>query len=129
MKMDIVQPCPSCPYRRDAPLAKWHRQHFETLLVQDHPFGALYACHGTGKKKTQSFCAGWMLDQLERGLPNLNLRLFLARNNVTDETLDLYQTGDLEMYESLEEMCEENLKRDDLLREMGVIVDVQKTDT
>lgn len=132
MKTDIHEPCPSCPYRKDAELARWHRNHFLDLLDNNHLFGACYGCHGTAKQETPSFCAGWMLDQLSRGIPNINLRLFLSELGREQPELDFdaffaqFTGGGNELYESIEEMCEVNLNRDNLLREMGVIIDEEE---
>lgn len=129
MLTDIREPCPSCPYRKDAKLAKWHRNHFQDLLEQNHIFGAMYGCHGTAKKETPSFCAGWFLDQIRRGVPNIPLRIFLmelgrAQPDLSyDEFVDSFTDGGNELYDSIEEMCEANLRRDDVLRELGLITD------
>lgn len=48
-----TSPCKSCPYRMDAPLQHWHKDHFEKLLVDDKDyFGSVYSCH---KKKTEPY--------------------------------------------------------------------------
>jgi hypothetical protein len=124
VKLDIHEPCPSCPYRKDAQLAKWHREHFETLLERDQSMmGAVYGCHGTAKLDEWSVCAGWMLDQLDRGMPSIQLRLLLRDQDADPALLDKYNDGGHELYESLDEMCRVNLEVDDRLRRRGVIID------
>lgn len=58
------QPCPSCPYRRDAPSGLWDRQEYERLPDYDGDIGdqaqvgalAGFQCH----LQTGQLCAGWV---------------------------------------------------------------------
>ena len=70
-----ASPCQTCPYRQDAPLGSWDPQHFVDVLRHDHPMGAMWGCHKYARKQVQSFCAGWLLDQLRRNYPSLQLRV------------------------------------------------------
>lgn len=99
-----TQPCGYCPYRKDAPLALWHKDHFADLLANDKlQFSPLYNCH----KNNGTVCVGWLMNQDDRGFPNLNLRIKLSKENITREYLDSLHCKS-ERYESIEEMVQVN---------------------
>ncbi len=80
-KYEATQPCKSCPYRRDAPLAFWSAEEFTNLARTDaDALGSVFACHQDGKKPVEErgLCIGWALDQQKRNLPSIRLRLLLA---------------------------------------------------
>lgn len=65
-------PCGDCPYRRDAPLGHWSPEEFIELERSDmDPTSPMYGCH----KKDGTLCRGWLMDQRERDVPNLSLRM------------------------------------------------------
>lgn len=101
---ECTSPCKSCPYRKDAKLAFWSIEEFEHLLeAEADPLGAVYMCH----QKNGSACIGWLMNQDERDLPSIALRLALLKHNVIGEYLDsLYCES--EMFESVREMCVAN---------------------
>lgn len=108
MKFDTRTPCGSCPYRIDAPLGLWDEQHFRDLERNDADeiFGAIYGCHATRKRGEPSVCAGWLLDQIRRGIPSIQMRLALAR----DRRLDLEELSDggHVLYDSIADMVAAN---------------------
>ena len=110
LKFDTREPCAKCPYRRDAPLALWDREHFTTLVANDrNEFGgAVYGCHATRKLPEPSVCAGWLLDQIKRGLPSIQLRLALVRAGDVGPVLDAVSDVGHELYDSIGEMVEAN---------------------
>jgi hypothetical protein len=108
MKLDTKTPCASCPYRKDVPVKTWHRSEFENLLAQDQDqFGRMFGCHKFRFRPSeeQHFCAGWLLDQKERGYPSLHLRMFLITNGITVEQLDEITSGGLDLYPTIKAMC------------------------
>ncbi len=112
MKGAIRSPCASCPYRKDAKVAFWDRVEFENLLAQneDEMRGHLFGCH-EGRKKPEvekDFCAGWLLDQKQNGLPSLRLRLHLLRHPTSVECFEQVSDGGHELFHSVEEMAEAN---------------------
>jgi hypothetical protein len=99
-----TQPCKSCPYRKDAPLALWDKSEFDSLLVEDKmQFGKTFKCH----KNDGSCCKGWLINQENRGLPNINLRMQLFKAGITREYLESL-TCKVPMFETIEEMAEAN---------------------
>lgn len=73
-------PCANCPYRKDAPLQLWDKAEFAKLLDKDNEYmGTTYMCH----KKNGSVCVGWLIDQDNRNLPSIALRMSLMKHNVT----------------------------------------------
>lgn len=96
-----ISPCKDCPYRIDAPLKKWHIDHFSDLLNNDTSMlGAVYSCH----KKDGSVCRGWLMDQDKRYFPSNMLRLQLIKENVTRAYLDKLHCK-TPLYNSLKDMC------------------------
>lgn len=114
MKWTTPQPCASCPYRRDAELAKWSAEEFKRLLEHDaDPLrGAVYGCHGTAKLPEPDVCAGWLLDQKRRSAPAIQLRLELHRNPEARAHYERVTDGGHALYDSIEEMVETNLIAD-----------------
>lgn len=97
-------PCSSCPYRMDAPLAHWSKDHFQQLLEEDKDIlGKIYGCH----QKDGKLCTGWLMDQDKRDFPNLNLRLDLINKGITRKFLDSLKC-ESDLYESIEAMVEAN---------------------
>ncbi len=65
-------PCGNCPYRKDAPLALWAKDHFEDLLENEKDIvGKVYGCH----KQNGSVCVGWAILQVNNDLPCNALRM------------------------------------------------------
>ncbi len=97
-------PCSNCPYRKDAPLAHWDASHFESVLESDQSYlGKTFACH----KKDDQICRGFLLDQLNRGVPSISLRFLISKAKVTGEYLDSVHSP-TPVYESIEEMVAAN---------------------
>lgn len=115
MIWDQDKPCATCPYRRDAKLALWSEEEFIKLRQQDaDPLtGAVYGCHSSAVKPAEERrpCAGWLLDQKRRGLPAIQLRLALIRNEAARALMDRLDPGGVELYDSIEEMHEANYPR------------------
>jgi len=109
MKFDMREPCSSCPYRKDAPLQLWDRAEFAKLLDHErNPFpGAIYGCHGTGKLPEKRVCAGWLLNQVNHGLPSIALRIRLMKDPEAALCAE-HVTSKTETYESVEAMIEAN---------------------
>jgi hypothetical protein len=78
------KPCPSCPYRCDAPSGLWAQEEYEKLPRYDgetwdqHP--ATFYCH----QQDGNLCAGWLGTH---GAPNL-LALRLNPKEIPDEVWD-----------------------------------------
>lgn len=110
LAFDLHEPCASCPYRRDARLAYWHEEEFHRLVLNDGDpiMGALYACHGTRRVEKKSVCGGWLLDQRDRGVPSIQLRLRLMRDEEAVECLETITDGGHERFGSIEEMVRAN---------------------
>jgi|SRR6478736_1532975 len=99
-----THPCKSCPYRKDAKLQFWSKFEFDKLLKEDkQQFGGLYKCH----KNDGSCCKGWLINQDSRGLPNINLRMTLMKENVSRSYLDSLKCK-VPMFETIEEMANTN---------------------
>lgn len=104
MKFHGKSPCTGCPYRKDAPVAKWDRSEFERLLALDSDvFTNAYACH----RKDDTVCRGYLMDQLDRGLPNLVLQVLLLKHQVPVEYLNGL-TCRSDRYPSVAAMAEAN---------------------
>ena len=110
MKWDTTEPCESCPYRKDARIEYWDKGEFAQLLKNDADpiMGAIYGCHQTRKLEEPSICGGWLLDQQNRGVPSIQLRLALIRSKEAMTCLDKISDGGHERYSSIEEMIEAN---------------------
>jgi len=108
MQFEQKKPCASCPFRKDATRAMWVPGHYQMLLDGDQPFGHLFGCHKYRHQEQKHYCAGWMLDQRERGFPNLTLRLDLVSREVAVEVIDAYHDGGHELFESIEELAAYN---------------------
>lgn len=110
MKWDTREPCGSCPYRKDAPLGLWHPSEFDRLVATDQSqVGSLFGCHATIKKEHPSVCAGWLLDQRERGIPSLMLRVALMRERKeAGGCLEQVSSGGHPLYKSIAAMVAAN---------------------
>ena len=106
-RYDRRESCAQCPYRTDAPLAKWHPDHFVKLLRDDADLftAPVYGCHN----RDGNVCVGWLLDQRDRDLPNIRLRLSLARSPEFITQLREAHDGDHPRFESVRAMCLANL--------------------
>lgn len=110
MRAHPIRPCANCPYRLDAPRRHWHRSEFEKVLeAEASQFGSTFACHKhvvlpAGRR---GVCAGWLLDQRERGLPSIALRLLLISDPLLRRALDKVQAV-VPMFKTVESMCRAN---------------------
>lgn len=104
MKYIRTQPCNNCPYRKDAPRRHWSAEEFKDLLKNDKlEYGTTYGCH----KKDGHVCVGWLIDQDNRNLPSIMLRLSLSKNNVTRKYMDRLHCKS-PMFKSIKEMAKAN---------------------
>lgn len=109
MKYDTKEPCSSCPYRRDAKISRWHPDEFDRLKEMDEStMGAIFGCHATAKCEDLSVCAGWLLDQRERGVPSNAMRMALFTLPEAMEGMKAVGDGGHELYGSIDEMVEAN---------------------
>lgn len=109
LRFDKREPCPSCPYRIDAPLELWSPEEFEDLLANDRSqMGTLYGCHEFNKRRDEAqVCVGWLINQRERNIPSIMLRLKLMSSQEARDCCE-QASSPVPLYESIEEMCEEN---------------------
>ena len=113
MNHEAREPCKTCPYRKDVARRVWHRSEFENLLHADaDPFrGDTFLCHLDVKKapEQQGFCVGWLLDQRERNIPSIRLRVVLLRSKEASEQMaQVHAPEGVELYDSIEQMCRAN---------------------
>ena len=110
MIWDRSTPCKSCPYRRDSKRGLWHPTEFVNLLRNDHQWGAVFGCHEFNKRPPAEHrpCAGWLLDQQQRGLPNLNLRILLLRDPTARACFAALSSAGLKLYRTIKSMCRAN---------------------
>jgi hypothetical protein len=105
------QPCASCPYRRDARLEFWHPTEFLNLLSSERDqMGTVFGCHEGVKlhPKERSLCIGWLIDQRERGVPSIRLRMLLMQDQEAVALLERANADGMELYTSIESMCRAN---------------------
>ena len=101
MQFKFYSPCKLCPYRMDAPLAHWSIEEFKDLILKDNDYmGTVYGCH----KKDNTVCRGWLMDQDNRHLPSIYLRLELSRQGITRQYLDQLSCKSA-WFENIEEMA------------------------
>lgn len=104
LKYEKESPCGNCPYRKDAPLRLWSVEEFYLLTKNENSeLGAIYGCH----KKDGHVCRGFLMNQVERNIPSIMLRLDLIKEEVSKEYLDRLNCKK-PMFSSVEEMCEKN---------------------
>lgn len=107
VRYDRAEPCAQCPYRRDAPLGKWHAQHFVDLLASEEDrFGKVYRCHC----QDGNVCVGWALDQRRRHYPSLALRLAFYDDKALVRQVESATDGGHKLFSSVRAMCEANLR-------------------
>lgn len=113
MKFPCVTPCKNCPYLKSAPLALWSELEFIELINNDknEMFGKVYGCH----KKDDTVCRGWLMNQDSRGLPSIQLRMMLLKNNITVEYFNVIESKmkarSLKLFNSIQEMVIANFPR------------------
>jgi len=97
-------PCGNCPYRKDAPNAYWSIEEFQKVLdAEQSELGSVFLCH----KQNGSICVGFLMNQHERDLPSIALRIALIKEKPTREYLESLFCNS-ERFETIEEMCETN---------------------
>lgn len=103
-------PCGTCPYRRSTPVGIWHPAEYENLREQDaNEFsGRSFGCHEDKGKSESGPCLGWLADQKRRGIPSIQLRLRLMRDEALVTVLQAVNEDDTDLYGSIAEMCEAN---------------------
>jgi len=79
------------------------------LLASERDYmGALYGCHEYGKRKHEAqVCVGWLLNQRERNVPSIALRMHLMQSPEARACIK-EASSPVPLYESVEEMCEAN---------------------
>lgn len=108
-KFQCKTPCKDCPYRLDAPLQKWDRSHFASLLGSDtDKWGKVFDCH----KANGSVCVGWLMMQAKNNMPSMHLRMMLAKEytdgNLKEGHVDSLYIKKGGMYASAKEMIAAN---------------------
>jgi Family of unknown function (DUF6283) len=115
MRWEIESPCKSCPYRKDSPLALWDNYEFENLLRQDADplHGAMFGCHATRHRPQgeQTPCAGWLLDQKRRGVPSIQLRIALFKEDAL-KCFESVHSGGHKLFRTIQSMSRANFKAD-----------------
>lgn len=106
---DKREPCASCPYRTDAPLELWSPEEFERLLRNDRDqMGVIYGCHEFNKRREDAqVCVGWLINQRERNVPSIALRLKLLGSPEASDCM-AEASSPAPLFKSIEEMCEAN---------------------
>jgi hypothetical protein len=87
------RPCPSCPYRADAPSGIWARVEYEKLTEFDGSIGeqaingamGLFMCHNTPTK----LCSGWLATHGPDNLLALRIQHERVSPDVFDYTTDV----------------------------------------
>lgn len=114
MNTSAREPCACCPYRKDAPLRHWDKAEFVDLLAADaDPMGgAVYGCHNHAKlpPEERGPCVGWLIDQRERGVPSIKLRLKLTfgGKEAAEQFNEARAPEGVELYPSIKAMCRAN---------------------
>lgn len=99
-----TKPCANCPYRVDAPLQHWNKDHFKDLLNSESDFiGKSYLCH----KNNGSACIGWLMDQDKNNIPSIDLRIKLIKEGITIKYLDKLKSP-VKMYDNIRQMVKAN---------------------
>lgn len=103
-------PCTNCPYRKDAPVGLWHAVEFKKVVASEaQQMGSLFHCHkhsGRAPAK-RSLCVGFVLDQVNRGMPNLSLRMAVISDADVAKVVSSASSV-VPMYSSALEMCAAN---------------------
>lgn len=73
----------------------------------------LFGCHKDRKRPPQDIepCIGWLLDQRDRDLPNVSLRVALSNDPAYREQYERIEDTE-DRYDSIEELVVANLRRD-----------------
>jgi len=112
------EPCPNCPFRKDAPLAYWHPDEYLMLSRMRRTEGqpgasGIFGCHKDRHEPPaeREPCVGWLIYQREHGVASIALRLKLMQSAAA---LAQYEqsAATCELYDSIEELVEDNIERD-----------------
>jgi len=99
-------PCKDCPYRTDAPLAKWDKTHFDDLLASEGDYmGKIYKCH----KNNGSACKGWLMNQWAHGLPSIALRIEMIKQKPPSAYMASLSCK-VKLYPNVQAMCDANFE-------------------
>lgn len=103
------EPCPTCPWRRDAEVGRFPPQAYRESAHTAHDAAqTTFACHESGKKNPAT-CAGFIL---ANSAHNLGLRMALAFGRVSGEKLEeifqRQQESGPALYDSYREMAVAN---------------------
>jgi hypothetical protein len=82
-----TRPCPTCPWRRDAPTGVFPPEVFRHSASTTYDLASnKFACHMSGRERPKT-CAGFLL----RGASdNLSVRMNMGEYTGIDSTVDLY---------------------------------------
>jgi hypothetical protein len=101
------RPCPSCPYRRDAPSGLWAQSEYVKLPGYDRPTGeqptGLFQCHQTERGYPRArICAGWAGVHRDnpQGHELLSVRLAVAIGVLDDADTVMGYTTDVPLFTS-----------------------------
>lgn len=124
MRWDIGEPCGNCPFRKDAPRAHWDQTMYLMLLRIDRECedvgsvmsggGSLFGCHKDKGIPTPEarVCGGWLVNQRERGVPSIQLRVSLSTNPEARAGMEAVSNGGHELFATVLELCEANREAD-----------------
>lgn len=98
-------PCKNCPYRIDAPLQLWHKEHYVELMTNDADVlnGKMYLCH----KNHGGVCVGWLIIQRTRNYPSIQLRIEMIKQNINSIYLGSLRCK-TKMYATIKDMVQAN---------------------
>jgi len=111
VKYDRLEPCKSCPYRRDSPRKLWAPIEFAQLLAADaSQFGKVFGCHQERKldRSEHRVCVGWAIDQKKRDLPSLAFRMLLIMQRGASDWFDKLDVRLPGLFRTLASMCRAN---------------------
>lgn len=81
-----VNPCGSCPYRRDVPSGVWSEEEYAKLTPYDEDTGyqppSVFMCH----QQDGRLCAGWTA--CHDMYKNMGLRIAVVSDRIAPEDLD-----------------------------------------
>lgn len=93
------RPCGDCPWRKDATLGHWHRDHFVNIATECRGDGLhTMGCHKGGGR----ICAGWAAVE---GFDAVGLRLAAMRGQYNPARLNI---RGLSLFASMDEMIAAN---------------------
>lgn len=89
-----LEPCLTCPYRKDTPLGIWHPEEYAKLAGYDHHAIGVFLCHN-GFLERRLVCRGWLSVHCE----SVAVRIAVSNGQIDDDLrykkvkAPLYSTG------------------------------------